>query len=118
MLGPEPYGALSNAGLVRLFAMISTVTLAIHFTVQVTVEILFPVAHSTLVVLIFAVLTKTYHEVSNVVNVHVSTMDHPLPAGSVQIVNVLIGILIFAGTASVITTLDAGLPQLFPYVSV
>jgi hypothetical protein len=94
--------------------MISTVTLAIHCTIQVTVELLFPVAHSTLVVVMVAVFTKVYHDMSNDVKVQVSEIVPPLPAGSVPMVNVLTGMVIFAGTASVMTTLFAGLPPLFP----
>ncbi|MEI6118258.1 MAG: hypothetical protein WCP92_03270 [bacterium] len=113
-LGPEPYGALSNAGFVRLFAIISSVTFAIPCTVPVTVELLFPVAESKLVVVIFAVFTKVVHDKENAFIVHVSIIVHPLPAGSVPRVNVFTGSVIPVGTRSVITTLSAALPQLFP----
>jgi len=94
--------------------MISRVTFAIPFTVHVTVELLFPVAESKLVVVIFAVFTKVVHDRENALIVHVSTIVHPLPAGSVPRVNVFTGSVIPAGTRSVITTLSAALPQLFP----
>ena len=97
-----------------MFAIIFSVTFEIHFTTQVAVALLFPVTVSVLVVLMFAAFTNVYHEVSKLPNVHVSIIVHPLPAGSVQIVKVLTGIFIHAGTRSVITTLFAGFPQLFP----
>jgi hypothetical protein len=98
--------------------MISSVTFAIHLIVPVTVELLFPVVASTLVVLMFAVFTNVNHELSKLASVHVRVIVPPLPAGSVQMVNEVVGIFIHAGTTSVITTLLAGLPQLFPYVIV
>ena len=109
---------MSNCGLVRLFALIFTLTFETDCIVHVAVELLFPVFHSILVVLMFAVFANTYHEVSKLVNVPVSVRVHPLPAGSVPIANTFVGILIFAGTTSVRSTLDASLPPLFPYVSV
>jgi len=114
VVGPEPYGALSNCGLVRLFAETLTLMFVSHWMVHVTVAELFPVAHSMLVVVMFAVLTNTYHELSKLASVHVNTIVPPLPAGSVQMVNALTGIFIHAGTISVITTLSADLPPLFP----
>ena len=98
--------------------MIFTLTFAICCIVHVTVDVLFPVTFSTLVVLIFAVLTNVYHHMSSVPNVPVSVIVHPLPAGSVQMLNVLTGMVMFAGTTSLMTTLLAGWPQLFPYVMV
>lgn len=118
VLGPEPYGALSNCALVRLFAMISTVTFASHCIVHVAVELLFPVFVSVLVVLIFAVFANTYHDVSKFVSVHVSIIVPPLHAGSVPIVNVVAGNEILGLIISVSTTPEATLPQLFPYVIV
>lgn len=109
---------MSKRGLVRLFAMMLTLTFETEGMIQVTVALLFPVFDSMLVVLIFAVFTYTYHEVSKLVSVPVSVSVHPLPTGSAPILNTLVGIVIFAGTISVIITLAAGLPQLFPYVSV
>jgi hypothetical protein len=101
-----------------LFAIISNVTFAIHCTVPVTTELLFPVLESKLVVVIFAVFTNVVPEVDSAFNVHVRTIVPPLPAGSVPIVNEFTGSVIPAGTRSVITTLLAGFPQLFPYVIV
>lgn len=82
--------------------------------VHVTVELLFPVFDSMLVVLIFAVFTNAYHEPSKLVNVPVSVSVHPLHAGSAPILNTLVGIVIFAGTISLTITLAADLPPLFP----
>ena len=79
---------------------------------------MFPVLESKLVVVIFAVFTNVVPEVDNAFNVHVRIIVPPLPAGSVPIENELTGRVIPAGTRSVITTLFAGLPQLFPYVIV
>ena len=105
--------------LLRLLAMMLTLTLAIHCTVHVTVELLFPVAaHSALVVEILAVFTNVYHEARRLVRVQVRTIVPPLPAGRVQSANVVRGIVIPAGTMSVMVTLEAGLPPLFPYVNV
>jgi len=94
--------------------MISRVTFAIHWMIPVAVELLFPVDDSMLVVLIFAVFTKVYHEASKLVSVQVRMNVPPLPAGSVPSISEVTGILIFAGAISERTTPDAILPQLFP----
>lgn len=94
--------------------MISRITLATHCMTQVALALLFPVLDSRLVVVIFAVFTNTCHEVNKLESVQVRRIVPPLPAGSVQSVNVLTGILIFAGTRSVITVFAATLPPLFP----
>lgn len=94
--------------------MISKLTCAIHCIVHVALALLFPVLDSILVVFIFAVFTNTCHEVNTLESVQVSRIVPPLPAGSAQSVKVLTGILIFAGTRSVITVLAAILPPLFP----
>ena len=73
-----------------------------------------PVADSLLVVVILAVLANTCQEENKLPSVPVSTNVPPLPAGSVPIVNEVVGIFIPAGAISVITTLFAVLPQLFP----
>jgi hypothetical protein len=65
---------------------------------------------------IFAVFTKTCHEVNRLQSVQVMIIVHPLHAGSVQSVNVVTGKVIHTGTMSVIITLSAVLPPLFPYV--
>jgi hypothetical protein len=87
---------------------------SIPCTVHVTIAELFPVAESTLVVVMFALFTKVVHDVDVALSVPVRIIVPPLPAGSVPSENVLTGIVIPAGTMSVTTTLFADLPQLFP----
>ncbi|MEI6672248.1 MAG: hypothetical protein WCL02_02565 [bacterium] len=82
--------------------------------VPVAVALLFPVDDSILGVVIFTVFTKTFHELSKLFNVPVSIIVPPLHAGSDQSVNVVTGKLTPTGAISVITTLLAALPQLFP----
>ena len=105
---------MSNCGFVILLAIIFTLTFAIHCVVPVAVDLLSPVADSLLVVLILAVLANTCQEENKLPSVHVITNVPPLPAGSVPIVNEVVGIFMPAGTISVMVTLFAVLPQLFP----
>jgi len=82
--------------------------------VPVAIDVLFPVIHSILVVLMFAVLTNTYHELSTFVSVHVSVIVPPLHAGSVPIAKLTSGNVICPLIESVTITLAADLPQMFP----
>jgi hypothetical protein len=94
--------------------MIFILTFANHCTVHVARDVLFPVDASMLVVFIFAVLTNTYHELSKFENVHVRVIVPPLPAGSVPIAKFVVGNVICPLIVSMMLTLDACLPQLFP----
>lgn len=97
-----------------MFAIISKVTFAIPIVVPVATDELFPVLVSLLEVVIFALFTKVHQELYVTQSVPVTTKLHPLPAGKVPRVNVVVGIMIPVGTISVMTMLSADLPQLFP----
>lgn len=114
VVGPEPYGALSYCGLVRLFTLKSKVTFETHWMIHVTVELLFPSIHSGLAVAISTVLVNTYHEFNALVSVHVRIIVPLVHPVSVHNINACTGILIFAGTRSVSVTLVAFFPPLFP----
>ena len=110
----EPYGSVSRCGLLRLFAMIFRLTLATPTTVPVAIAKLFPVVASSSVVVIFTLLAKVHPELYIALSVPVTTKLPPLPAGKELIVNVVVGIVIPVGTISVMTTLVAVFPPLFP----
>lgn len=114
----EPYGRVSRCGLLRLLAIIFTLTLATPTTVPVAIAKLFPVVVSLSLVVMFTLLAKDHPEVYMASSVPVTTKLPPLPAGKVPIANVVVGIVIPVGTISVMTTLAAVFPPLFPYVIV
>lgn len=118
MVGPDPYGALFSCGLVRLLTATLTKIASLPWMFPVAEALLLPVADSVLVVVIFALLTNWYHDMKVELNVPVSVIVPPLPAGSVQMVNVVAGNETSPLMMSVMMTLLAGLPPLFPYAMV
>ena len=98
--------------------MMLRLTFEIHCTVHVTTELLFPVIPSMLVVMISAALLKVDHATRKLVNVPVSVIVPQLPAGSVQRGNTVVDNETCPFMVSLITTLSAGCPPLFPYLIV
>lgn len=84
-------------------------------TVQVAIAELFPVVTSLLVLLIFTVFTNVCHERNKVQSVPVTKRVHPLHAGRVPNENEVAGAIVrYAEGISLMTTLFAALPPLFP----
>lgn len=89
--GPEPYGALSKFGLLRLFALMSKLILLSDKIIPVTEDILLLTEVSRLVPVIIAVLTNVCPACIDERSDPVKVIVPPLPAGNVQIFHVSVG---------------------------